>query len=283
VASEIAHAVAPDPFSPFRFTGTVLGDIGEGHWGGRMAHNPAVIRWGGRWWMFHIGGTYRGPRPDAATLAGPGWERYGAHYQSIRIGCAVADRPEGPWTRCDRPVIGPELVPWPSRVATNPAPYLTPDGRIRVVYRSPRRDPGGVRNVLVVAEAEHPLGPYRLVRPEPLFPAEVHLEDPHVWWNGEVYEMVAKDLDGTTCGLLQGGVHLWSADGLDWRVMDPARAWDLRLTGTDGSVRPVGNIDRPSLLRDRDGTLIALSVATVDSAADFDGASASWNVLIPLG
>jgi hypothetical protein len=65
--------------------------------------------------------------------------------------------------------------------------------------------------------------------------------------------------------------------------MDPPRAWDLRLTGTDGSVRPVGNIDRPSLLRERDGTLIALSVATVDTAADFDGATASWNVLIPLG
>ena len=95
--------------------------------------------------------------------------------------------------------------------------------------------------------------------------------------------MVAKDLDGNTAGILRGGVHLWSPDGIDWQLAPQPRAWDLRLRWRDGTVSDVGNIDRPALLRDADGVPRALCVATVDTAEDFDRAGASWNVQIPLG
>lgn len=282
VASRIVHATADTLFAPFRMTGPALPAAPADAWDGRMTHNPAVIEWDGRWWMYYIGGTYAGPTPAAEVLADPAWVRFGAEYRSIRIGCAVADAPDGPWTRHPVPVLTPALMPWETWVVTNPAPFVTRAGRIRVVFRTPRRAPDRVRNVLVVAEAEHPFGPFRLLSTKPLFPPAVHVEDPHVWWDGTRYRMLGKDLDGNTAGVRGGGVAMESDDGVAWRLMQSAVAWTLDLPLQAGGVWRLGHCERPWLVRDPDGAPAALCCAVCDGAHPFVNLTFSRNVLIPV-
>jgi hypothetical protein len=72
--SQIVMAVADDPAGPYRFDRVVLSARGGEAWDGKMTHNPAIIRHGGRYVLFYTGTTYRGqmPTPDdsAPIVAG---------------------------------------------------------------------------------------------------------------------------------------------------------------------------------------------------------------------
>jgi len=50
------------------------------------------------------------------------------------------------------------------------------------------------------------------------------LEDPCVFYLDDHYEMIAKDLNGLTCGELHAGIHLLSRDGRAWQVAPQAKA-----------------------------------------------------------
>jgi hypothetical protein len=243
-----------------------------------MTHNPAVIQFGGKYWLFYIGLNYEEPLPALTE----GFGAFRTIYRRIRIGVAWSERVEGPYTRLDRPVIDTDVAPWAHLVTTNPSPVVTPQGRVRVYYRTPRDEGGWVKNVLTVAEADHPAGPYRALLNEPMLPAGCHLEDPHVWWNGEEYEALAKDLDGTVAGQVAAGVHLVSHDGLAWRVGDPALAYRRELRFADGNVMEVGNLERPWVLMGMDGQPEVLYAAASDHPEGFVKASRTWLQAVSL-
>lgn len=195
------QAVADGPLGPFKYVRDVLPTGERGRWDGTMAHNPAIVAFGGRYYLFYIGlrADEPGPALDAPFAA---WRET---YRRIRIGVAVADAIDGDFVPMARPVIDTDVAPWPHVVTTNPAPVITPEGKVRVYYRTPRVEGDRVRNVLAIAEADHPLGPYRAVKREPMLPASMHLEDPFVWHDGRRYQAIAKDLDGNLAGVWRRG------------------------------------------------------------------------------
>jgi hypothetical protein len=281
VASEIIRAEADRPEGPWRFAGVVLPDRGEGFWDGRMTHNPTVIRHRDRWFLFYIGARYSGTRPTALMLLNHEVDDLvNGCYATIRIGCAWADDPAGPWHRPDAPCLDIRPDAWDSTVITNPAPCVTPDGTMLLYYRS--NTPAGCK--IGVATAEHPLARFERLRDDPILEAESDrgIEDPFVWHDGVRYQMIAKDLTGKISGAFGNGVHATSADGVSWVLSDPALAWSRTITWVDGTTETVGCLERPQLLIGNDGEPTHLLCAMADGPGGFRNATRSWNQVIRL-
>ena len=94
--SEVAHAIADHPLGPYTPVGGILPARGREFWDGLCTHNPAVIRAGGKYYLYYMGTT-----GDGIVQQPLNW----THRNNQRIGVAVADKPEGPWKRFDKPLI----------------------------------------------------------------------------------------------------------------------------------------------------------------------------------
>jgi len=279
--SEIVRAAADRPEGPYRFVEVVLPARGPDWWDGQMTHNPTIRKIGDEYVLFYIGATWNGPQPSAEELRQPAPRVCREIYRTIRIGIARAPSPAGPWRRYDRPILEPRPGKWDNTVVTNPAPVVTPDGRILLYYRS--NTPNGLR--IGLAAADRPEGPYRRVTDEPVLnlPDGNFVEDPFAWWNGACFEMLAKDMTGGITGEKHAGVHLWSRDGLDWRLAERPQAWSRRVLWDDGTTTVQGNVERPQLLFDDDGNPAYLFAATSDGPGGFRNARNTWTMVLPLG
>ena len=279
VASEIVHAVSDTVTGPYTFRDVVLGDRGEGYWDGRVTHNPTVIRLKDRYLLFYIGGTYSGDRPTSEEIAEDAHPKARECYRNFQIGVAEASSPDGPWRRSDRPVLSPRPGKWDAAIVTNPAPCVTPDGRILLYYRS--NTPFGCR--LGVAGAPRWGQPFECLRDDPILQPEkgMGIEDPYVWWSRGRYELIAKDLSGKITGELHAGVHATSDDGVAWTLSANPKAYSRSVVWEGGETEVMGCLERPQLLVEN---MIpqAACFAAADGPGGFRNASNTWNVVIPL-
>ncbi len=246
VGSEIVHAVSEKPEGPYTFREVVLGDRGEEYWDGRMTHNPSIVKCGGTYVLFYIGATYKGPRPTPEELCGP--ERnpvVDECYSTIRIGAATSKSLNGPWERRDEPVFVADPNGWDCTVVTNPAPCVCADGSILMYYRA--NTPG--RLCIGVARSKDASMKFERILDHHIFVdhPEINVEDPFVWQNGDHFEMIAKDLNGKSCGTLFGGVHLTSRDGLSWDYAEDPCAYTRTVKFLDGTESEAYHLERPNL------------------------------------
>lgn len=275
--SEIVRAVSDTPAGPYRFAEVVLPDRGGDFWDGRMTHNPTVLRWGGQYVLFYIGSTFHGPKPSAAELRA--WKEPGLPcYRGIRIGVATADSPAGPWRRRDQPFLNIRPDNWDRTVVTNPSPCLAPDGRLLLYYRT--NTPQGCRiGLAIFRDLDRPCV-WRSDAPV-LEVAGLPMEDPFIWWAGDHYEMIAKDLNGRVTGAFGNGLHALSADGLHWELAPSPVAYSRTLQWNDGRTETVGCFERPQLLL-QDGVPTHLFAAVADGPGGFNAATRTWNAVVPL-
>ena len=270
--SEIVHAFSPDPLGPYTCRETVLPTGNPSDWNGRMAHNPTVLRYGDRILLYYIASTY----DEAEPFASPNREQLqGEVYRRIRIGLAIADSPEGPWTHLPGPVLEPVPGAWDSMVVTNPAPCVLPDGRIYLYYRS--NTPKGLR--IGLAAADKPEGPYRRLSPEPVQEG-FNVEDPFAWHDGKEFHIWAKDMEGTITGELHAGAHFVSADGIRWTYREKAYSRSIR--NRNGEMIHLGCLERPQLLFDENGEPEYLFAAAADGPGGFRNAFNTWNIAVAL-
>jgi hypothetical protein len=251
--SEIAHAVAGAALGPYHHADVALPERGAEFWDGHCTHNPNIVAHGGRYYLF-----YTGNRGDRQKVNGLNW----SHRNHQRIGLAIADRPEGPWRRLDRPIVevSADRTAFDSLCVANPAAAIRPDGRVLLLYKAVAVVEGkiGGGNVRYgAAMADSPEGPYQKV-PGRIFEVEgkeaqkhwMLAEDPFVWFSaryGQRYYAVARDVVGHFTGA-SGGIALFqSADGLNWEpaarptVLGPNFAW------ADGRLNSY-KLERPALL-----------------------------------
>jgi hypothetical protein len=277
--SEVVRALSDTPEGPYAFQKVVLPARGPDYWDGRMTHNPTIHKHGDTYLLFYIGATYDGPRPSAEEL----WQRTtrkpAASYASIRIGLATSTSALGPWTRRDEPILRPRPGKWDSTVVTNPAPCVLDDGRILLLYRA--NTPQGLR--IGAAMADGPEAAFRRISDDPVlaFLGDNHVEDPYVWWAGDHFELLAKDMTGGITGEKHAGVHATSPDGLHWTPSDPPKAYSRRVLWDDGTVTVQGSLERPQLLF-QEGVPTHLYCATGDGPGGFRNATRTWNMVIPL-
>lgn len=209
--SEIVRAVADNPLGPFEFQEVVVSGRGGDFWDGKMCHNPKIVRIGEQFVLFYIGS---------------------AQGSSLRkIGYAVANSIEGPWTRLDEPVKLTED-------ANNPAPYVHSDGSILMAFRDDKLE-------MHMARATRFDGQYEIIARN-IFPLGT-LEDPDVFFLNGQYHMIMEDNGSVMTGHERFGGHLISDDGIQWTQVEPVIAYTHTVEWTDGTRSTFERRERPEL------------------------------------
>ncbi|QYY34383.1 glycoside hydrolase family protein [Ruficoccus sp. ZRK36] len=272
--SEIVHAVSDTPSGPYTFVDKVLPCSDINAWDARMAHNPTIRKFEDTYLLYYIGSNYDPTSTQELE------ELSAQSYSNIRIGLATSKSVYGPWQPLDKPVLDIRPDRWDNRIVTNPAPVVRPDGRTLLYYRS--NTPDGLR--IGVAAADSPEGPFERLQDEPVlvFESGDFIEDPFVWWAGDHYEMLAKDMLGGITGEKHAGAHFTSVDGLDWQLMPKPKAYSRSVAYTDGSVRDLGCLERPQLLFDDGNHPVYLFAAAADGPGGFRNAFNTWSIAIPI-
>jgi hypothetical protein len=275
--SEVAHAVGDSPFGPWTFHDVALPARGTKFWDGSCTHNPTVLHIGKKFYLYYMGNY-----GDGAVKSPLNW----THRNHQRIGVAVADSPNGPWQRFDKPILDISSDPTaPDALLTsNPSVVVRPDGGVLMVYKAvglKKKLPFGGPVVHLVATSNSPIGPF-VKHPGEIFGAKgvgFAAEDPFVWYGTDRYWAVVKDNDGhfTHCGY---SLALWeSADGFDWKLAKhPLVATPGLITWADGHKEKLTALERPQLFFEN-GKPIALFCAAANNA----GRYGSFNIQIPLG
>lgn len=274
--SEIAHAVSDSPFGPFRHADVALPERDHKFWDGACTHNPNIVRIGGKYYLYYMGNT-----GDRAKTQGLNWQ----HRNSQRIGVAVADRPEGPWTRFDKPLVdvSPDPQASDALATNNPTVVARPDGGVLMIYKAVAKRgalPFGGPVVHLAAVAKSPLGPF-VKQPQQIFTTNGHFfaaEDPFAWYDGTRYLAIVKDMAGVFTGVKPSLALFESTDGLtDWHPAAQPLVSGLTVKRPDGSAWKLTRLERPQLLL-RGGVPVALYCAASDRG-DYAG---SVNLAIPL-
>lgn len=274
--SEVARAVSDSPFGPFRHAEVVLPERDRKFWDGACTHNPTIVRIGAKFYLYYMGNT--GDRESTRDL---NWQ----HRNNQRIGVAVADRPEGPWTRFDKPLVDVSADPQaPDALATNnPTVIARPEGGVLMIYKAVAKRgalPFGGPVVHLAATSESPLGPFTK-QPQQIFTGNGQFfaaEDPFMWHDGKRYLAIVKDMGGYFTGLKPSLALFESENGLtNWHPAPTPLVSGLQVKRADGSLWKLTRLERPQLLL-RDGKPVALYCA----ASDNWNYSGSVNLAIPL-
>lgn len=274
--SEVAHAVADNLFGPYKFADVALPARGKQFWDGLCTHNPMVIRIRDKYVIYYMGNTGDGVVQKPLNML---------HRNNQRIGVAVADKPEGPWQRFDKPVLDVSSDPGApdALMVSNPAATERPDGGVLLVYKAVAKKeklPGGGPVVHLVATSDSPTGPFKkMLRPIFTKPGlRFAAEDPCIWHDGVRYHAVVKDNAGYFTGQGYSLALFESADGQDWRPSRHVLVTSPKLLRwTDGQSHTLTALERPFLYR-KNGRPLALFCA----AADREDRDNSFNLQIPL-
>lgn len=278
--SEIVRAVSDTPEGPYEYCESVLPARGSQYWDGRMTHNPSIMKIGEKYVLFYIGSTYQGDDPTPEELAKedksiPFWQTR----TQYAIGVASADSLTGPWERPEKPILERRPGKWDQAVVTNPAPCLTPDGQVRLYYRS--NTPEGLR--IGLAQASEYNGKYERVVDEPVISFENggHIEDPFVWLDNGQYKMLAKDMTGSITGEYHAGIFAYSDDGLTWKTTSTPKAYSRQLKWADGGETVQGSLERPQLIFEN-GQATHMVFATGDGPGGFHNCLSTWTQILQL-
>lgn len=254
--SSVGVSVADDLQGPFAPSEEILTGTGGATWDGGALHNPMVIAGKDRLWMFFMA-NHGGARPGQVADEATWWE----HRNHQRIGVAWATHPRGPWQRVPGPVIGPHNTPFPTIMASNPSVTFDRDGGVRMIFKcvEPGPPPFGGRVVHLMAEAERPEGPYRIL-PEPVLTApgvQFPAEDPTLWQDEAGWQVICKDMRGSFSGIGTALVAFRSDDGRRWVPQAPALVSGLTVSLADGTRRTFDKLERPAITADRRHLLAA--------------------------
>ncbi len=274
--SEIAHAVSDNPLGPFKHKDVALSERGREFWDGLCTHNPTVHQFDGKFYLYYMGNT--GDRKPTRNL---NW----THRNNQRIGVAVADHPNGPWKRFDKPLIDVGLnrdAP-DALMTSNPSICRRPDGSYLLIYKAvglKREKPFGGPVVHLAATCDSPLGPFKK-HPKPLFTVpgvNFSAEDPFIWSQDERVWAIVNDHHGAFNGLGVDSLTLFtSKNGLDWQVASNPVVTNRIINWEDGRVQRLNRLERPQLWTEN-GVPTVLFCA----AEETDRQLHSFNVHIPL-
>lgn len=271
--SEVAHAVADQPLGPYKFVDVALPERGADKWDGLCTHNPTVLKFGKKYYLYYMGNT--GDRKPGKSL---NW----SHRNNQRVGVAVADSPNGPWIRSDKQLIEPTPGFHDGLCLANPSVVQRPDGGYLMVYKAvgdKGKAPFGGPVVHVVATSDSPTGPFQK-HPNPVFtkPGDAFAaEDPFIWRGKDRYWAVVKDFKG---GFTKAGPSLAlfeSKNGIDWKVAANPLVSKIELKWTDGTTSKLMKLERPQIYLENGEPAVLFCAAAPDGKLD-----ESYNVQIPL-
>lgn len=271
--SEVAHAVADNPLGPYKFVDVALPARGKEYWDGLCTHNPTVMKFGGKYYLYYMGNT-----GDGKAMTSLNW----THRNNQRIGVAVADSPAGPWTRYDTPLISPTPGFHDALCIANPSVTQRPDGGYLMVYKAvgdQGKKPFGGPVVHVVATSASPNGPFKK-QPNPVFTSKnstFAAEDPFIWYGPDRYWSIVKDFAGNFTKAGPSLALFESSDGFDWKPAIHPLVSTLDLKWADGSTQKLMKLERPQIVLNNGKPAVLFCAAAPEGKLD-----ESFNVQIPL-
>lgn len=281
--SEIAHAVSKDPLGPYVYKDVALERRGVEQWDGWCTHNPTIHKFGEKYYLYHMGNT-----GDTKVVGVPGTQTLNwNHRNNQRIGVAVADNPNGPWTRFDEPLLDvthDDSLAHDALMTSNPSVCQMTDGKILMVYKAVGKKhdlPRGGPVVHCVAIGDSPSGPFRKY-PDPVFTFEGErfpAEDPYIWYEDGKYRAIVKRIKHVDNKRLFSLVHYDSQNGIKWNKAKHFEISERTFTWEDGRTQQFDHLERPQVLVE-DGKAIALMCAA--DTIDANNVRHSFNVQIPL-
>lgn len=295
--SEIAHAIADRPEGPYAYHDTALagpGDDPKGRWDAVNAHNAYCVRMPEpgtgklRYYLYFIANRDNHETKDDWTN----------HIATQRIGVAVADKPEGPWTRQAEPACVPQAPLFGYTV--NPGVTRLPDGRFLMLLKGRSRAAArGIAGNAIHgwALSDKPTGPF-VIQKTLLFPGNLSAEDPCVFvQNGRIYAAVKDwhgDISGTP-GIAWLHGELLADGSIRWEVPKKSNLSPRELRWSDGTSTKLHALERPFVLQDASGNPTHLfaaaavenhgfrsSVTPKNPAPEIPGSHLPFNVCIPL-
>lgn len=271
--SEIAHAVSDSPLGPFKHVDVALPARGPDFWDGHCTHNPTVHEFEGKYYLY-----YMGNKGDGNARRGLNW----THRNNQRVGVAVADHPNGPWKRYDKPLIdvGADDDAHDALLVNNPSIARRSDGVYVLVYKCVAKKsklPFGGPVAHMVATSQSPAGPFKK-HPDPVFTVEgakFPAEDPYIWAQDGEFWAIVKDMRGTFTKSGRSLALFSSKDGINWELATNPLVSKLLINWEDADVQRVSHLERPQLLLENGKPTVLYCAADTNR-------SHSFNVHIPL-
>ena len=260
-ACEVAHAVADQPEGPYEHVGVVLQGRGGDAWDSWSIHNPSVYKVDDKYIILYMGSDGSGLGKSLEEIGEMDGEEYLPYFHKLvnskRVGMAIADSLDGPWTRVslDGPMIEVgDSDAWDSFCTSNPTFTKTPEGKYRIYYKAwsneTARKFNGNRQY-GFAEADTLTGPYVKYEANPVIEysyieEKIQAEDGYIWHEDGKYRMVMRDM-----GIFnhEYGLYIESEDGIKWSeptisYLDAPSYFDEAMPGLTRE----GRFERPQLL-----------------------------------
>jgi hypothetical protein len=237
--SYIVRATSKNLLGPYSFAGEVFRPRPGDFFDSDGCHNPKIAFHGGKYYLYHLGI--------------PAW----------KSGVAVSDSVEGPWERRKDWCIP----------ANNPGLWIHKDGSVygvgKVKVENPKF-PGSkefdeLLHYIHAFRADSIFGPYTMLHKGSTnaLPGGFQNEDPCLWHDGERYHMLLTDLHGFATGFHKSFAYYTSKDGLSYELVskDPLFTNQIPIRFADGSEEKFLRIERPNVVLDEQGAVIAVLAA----------------------
>lgn len=282
--SEIALARADKPEGPYKHIKVVFSKRGVQFWDGICTHNPAVLSYQGKYYLYYMGTTGNSVVNMPASMQDKNWWEY---RNNQRIGVAVSTNLEGEWKRFDKPVldVSKDSTANDALMVSNPAVTVDKNGKVVLVYKQVAKKSGALRGGKVrfgVAFSKSMIGPF-IKHPEPIFQNKqkdnenvwMLAEDPFLWSsNGKIYAIVT-DVIGAFTNKQAALALLSSKDGINWKPTLHAQVVPHRIDFLNGT-KSDDKLERPWIYFERGYPKVLFG------ALGFNKRSYSVNVAIKL-
>jgi len=246
-SSHIIRGTSKNLLGPYTFAGEVFRPRPGDFFDSQGCHNPKIALYDGKYYLYYLGI--------------PAW----------KSGVAVSDSVEGPWERRKDWCIP----------ANNPGLWIHKDGSVygvgKVKVENPKF-PGSkefdeLLHHIHAFRADSIFGPYTMLHKgsENALPSNFQNEDPCLWHDGERYHMLLTDLHGFATGFHKSFAYYTSKDGLSYELVskDPLFTNQIPIRFADGSEEKFLRIERPNVVLDEHGAVIAvLAACTPENQSD---------------
>ena len=258
--STIAYAVSDSPYGPFKHVKTVLQGSGDKfRWDYNNAHNPHIKKFGDHYYLYYIAAyDWKGKINSKGRNRGP------LDFQNVGVikFKSMKEIVDGTFKVPDLPIITADNVNTFNR-NVNPSVTKGPDGRYYAAMKCRGDADGGGGFIHWIMVSDAPDKPFKVF--SKMLTHKQGAEDPYMWYDQKRkrFYAVVKEFGSGKLAPEHGALALLtSVDGRDWKGAKNSIVTLKRINRPDGKQYKVGYTDRPQLVFDENGTIIALNVAS---------------------
>jgi hypothetical protein len=237
---EVAHGISDQPEGPFIHQSTVIASSNPEGWDVMNAHNPYALVADGKVLIYYISNDIR----EKLAQSPDGKLPREVIRNSQATGVAIADSPEGPFRRLERPAVVPHGRF--KNIAVNPA-VIHRNGEYLIIIKGDDAKKERVHRIQLVGRSKNPDGPFTFLD-KPVY-AERQTEDACLWFDQTT------GLHNMVCHVMGAPDLAWfvSEDGDKWRRADQPVFMKKEFAMSDGTVWKPNRVERPFVLTDELG------------------------------